>query len=578
MASPCVSEIEFYVSLAGDRTRLTVCGTHGKTTTSALLVHILERAGTGSRIPSRLHVARPRWHLAARYRAVRLRGRRVHVRTVGSAPEVPPHAAARRVRHAPRARSPRRLRNVSTRIASRSSSSRRRCRADGVLALCADDPECLALRGAAQPRCSHLWHESRERLAASSMRASRTALQHFRWSAASRRPARRPRSRFPGIHNAQNACAALILAEYAGVDARGRGERVRRLPRARRAASRSSASVDGVAVVDDYAHHPTEVAAAIDAARQRYPGRRLIAIHTPHTYSRVSRLLEDYRRSFTGADVVIIGPIEEARERGHAEDRSRAQDVAERAAARRDVHVVDSSDEAIDLVTRITRPGDVAARAVPRRLRQAGAAPPRRPGGPGCPRVSGSTRLPACAAMSRSRGTASSASVARRDGSSPRVTPARSARCCGAATTSGVPVTMLGAGSNTLISDDGIDGLVIRHDDRTLRVVDDAHASTSVAAHDAARGARLRSRAASRDSSSASACPGPAARACTATPARSGPRWPTCSSTAPSLDAGGSAVTLQRRGRAGSRIADSRFKHDLRDHVVVSARLRVHRG
>src|ERR1017187_5783989 len=42
---PCVSEIEFYVSLAGDRLRLTVCGTHGKTTTSALLVHILERAG-----------------------------------------------------------------------------------------------------------------------------------------------------------------------------------------------------------------------------------------------------------------------------------------------------------------------------------------------------------------------------------------------------------------------------------------------------------------------------------------------------------------------------------------------------
>ena len=113
-----------------------------------------------------------------------------------------------------------------------------------------------------------------------------------------------------------------------------------------------------MAVVDDYAHHPTEVAAAIDAARQRYPGRRLIAVHTPHTYSRVSRLLEDYRRSFTGADVVIIGPIEEARERGMPRTVS-SQDVADRAGPSHDVHVVASSDEALDMVARIARPGDV---------------------------------------------------------------------------------------------------------------------------------------------------------------------------------------------------------------------------
>ena len=134
-------------------------------------------------------------------------------------------------------------------------------------------------------------------------------------------------SRFPGIHNAQNACAALILAEFAGVDsAVAVAACADFLGPARR--FQILGESDGVAVVDDYAHHPTEVAAAIDAARQRYPGRRLIAIHTPHTYSRVSRLLEDYRRSFTGADVVIIGPIEEARERGMPRTVS-SQDVAD---------------------------------------------------------------------------------------------------------------------------------------------------------------------------------------------------------------------------------------------------------
>jgi UDP-N-acetylmuramate--alanine ligase len=162
---------------------------------------------------------------------------------------------------------------------------------------------------------------------------------------------------FPGLHNAQNACAALILAEFAGVDPSiSVGACADFLGPARR--FQILGEVAGVAVVDDYAHHPTEVAAAIDAARQRYPGRRLIAIHTPHTYSRVSRLLEDYRRSFTGADVVIIGPIEEARERGMPRTVS-SQDVADRAGPSHAVHVVASSDDAIDMVTRIARPGDV---------------------------------------------------------------------------------------------------------------------------------------------------------------------------------------------------------------------------
>ena len=149
------------------------------------------------------------------------------------------------------------------------------------------------------------------------------------------------------------------------------------------------------------------------------PGRRLIAIHTPHTYSRVSRLLEDYRRSFTGADVVIIGPIEEARERGMPKTVS-SQDVADRAGPTHAVHVVDSSDEAVDLVMRHRAPGRRAPGALPRRLRQAGAAPSRRPGGAGCPRVTGSTAFPVCSAMSRSRVTASSAWADRHVGSSPR--------------------------------------------------------------------------------------------------------------------------------------------------------------
>jgi UDP-N-acetylmuramate--alanine ligase len=162
---------------------------------------------------------------------------------------------------------------------------------------------------------------------------------------------------FPGEHNAANACAALILATFVGapVDvcvaacARFRGP-------ARRFEVLGEAG--GVAVVDDYAHHPTEVRAAIAAARQRYGARRLVAVHTPHTYSRTRTLLEDYRRAFEQADVVVLGPVEAARERDQKASVS-SHDVAARAGPAADVRVVEGSDDAVAEITALVRPGDV---------------------------------------------------------------------------------------------------------------------------------------------------------------------------------------------------------------------------
>jgi UDP-N-acetylmuramate: L-alanyl-gamma-D-glutamyl-meso-diaminopimelate ligase len=350
----CVSEIEFYVSLAGDRLRLTVCGTHGKTTTAALLVHILDRAGLdpGFRLgstsldlggTSRLgtgpfvfegdeYTSAP-WDPRPKFLHTRPHGACV-TRLELDHPDVYSSLDA--------------YREPFVELASTMP-------ADGVLALCADDPECLALRDVAPSVVvtygTNVGSDWR-------IRDAREQDGMQRYLVERRRDA--PLDvvlTFPGIHNAQNACAALILAEYAGVDPaiavaacadfRGPARRFQIL-----------GEITGVAVVDDYAHHPTEVSAAIAAARQRYPRRRLIAIHTPHTYSRVSRLLEDYRRSFADADIVLIGPIEEARERGMPKTVS-SQDVAERAGPVDAVHVVASSDEAVDLIMRITRPGDV---------------------------------------------------------------------------------------------------------------------------------------------------------------------------------------------------------------------------
>jgi len=351
---PCVSEIEFYAALAGRRTRLTVCGTHGKTTTSALLVHILERSGLDpgfrlgstsldlggtSRLGTGPFVFEGDEYTSAPWDP---RPKFLHTNPDGACvtrleldhPDVYTDLDAYRMPFVELAAS---------------------MPPTGVLALCADDPECLALAAATQSvvvtyglNSESSWRirDARDERGVQRFAVERRGVDPLDVSLT-----------FPGVHNAQNACAALILAEYAGVDPEA-GARACADFRGPARRFEILGERGGVAVVDDYAHHPTEVGAAIDAARQRYPGRRLIAIHTPHTYSRVSRLLEDYRQSFAGADVVIIGPIEEARERGMPKTVS-SDDVAARVRPTRDVHVVASSTEAVDLITRIASPGDV---------------------------------------------------------------------------------------------------------------------------------------------------------------------------------------------------------------------------
>jgi UDP-N-acetylmuramate--L-alanine ligase len=71
-----------------------------------------------------------------------------------------------------------------------------------------------------------------------------------------------------------------------------------------------------VTVVDDYAHHPTEVATNIEAAKLHFPGHRIVVVFRPHTYSRTKALLKEYQAAFTRADLVYIASIEGAREAG----------------------------------------------------------------------------------------------------------------------------------------------------------------------------------------------------------------------------------------------------------------------
>jgi UDP-N-acetylmuramate--alanine ligase len=70
----------------------------------------------------------------------------------------------------------------------------------------------------------------------------------------------------------------------------------------------------GTVVVDDYAHHPTEVRAALSAARQAWPGRSVVAVFEPHLYSRTRMFADEFGSALSAADLVVVLPIHPARE------------------------------------------------------------------------------------------------------------------------------------------------------------------------------------------------------------------------------------------------------------------------
>ncbi len=117
----------------------------------------------------------------------------------------------------------------------------------------------------------------------------------------------------PGRHNVLNALAALAVVDVLGVDV---ARAARHLASYQGAGRRFEVKgeVGGVVVVDDYAHHPTEVQATLAAAREMYPERRIWAVFQPHTYSRTRALLAQWGGAFSEADAVAVMEIYAARE------------------------------------------------------------------------------------------------------------------------------------------------------------------------------------------------------------------------------------------------------------------------
>jgi len=163
------------------------------------------------------------------------------------------------------------------------------------------------------------------------------------------------RLRLPGVHNASNATAALVVADYLGVSFQAARSALTEFHGVGRRFE-VKGEADGVLVVDDYAHHPTEIRATLQAARSRFPSQTLWAVWQPHTYSRTKTWLDDFAQAFDLADQVIVLPIYASRER----DTLGLTDVQVAAAVRHpDVRRAESLEEAVVWLATEVRPGDV---------------------------------------------------------------------------------------------------------------------------------------------------------------------------------------------------------------------------
>ncbi|MEX2528308.1 MAG: UDP-N-acetylmuramate--L-alanine ligase [Gemmatimonadota bacterium] len=118
---------------------------------------------------------------------------------------------------------------------------------------------------------------------------------------------------FSGLHNVRNALAAVAVGEALGAGWAEIRAGLAAFQGVARRFQRLGEAAD-VTVIDDYAHHPTEVRATLEAARQSYPGRRLVAVFQPHLYSRTRDFARAFGEALTGADVVWVTEIYPARE------------------------------------------------------------------------------------------------------------------------------------------------------------------------------------------------------------------------------------------------------------------------
>lgn len=162
----------------------------------------------------------------------------------------------------------------------------------------------------------------------------------------------------PGEHNISNAKAARAVADILKISPETAHASLAGFTGTWRRFEYKGKTAQDVLVYDDYAHHPTEIRATLRAARESFPSKKLIVIFQPHLYSRTRLLLNEFAKSFSDADEVIIAPIYAAREN---DDKSiNSQILAEKIKEHnKNTCSFDNFDSIVQYVQKRAKTGDV---------------------------------------------------------------------------------------------------------------------------------------------------------------------------------------------------------------------------
>lgn len=162
----------------------------------------------------------------------------------------------------------------------------------------------------------------------------------------------------PGEHNVKNALAAMGI----GFELEMPFEKIKRGIQQFGGVFRRfqiKAEINHIMVVDDYAHHPTEVQATLNAARKGWPHRRIVAVFQPHLYSRTQQLYQDFGLSFFDAETLIVTDIYPSREEPIEGVTGALIANAAKKFGHRGVHYLENKKELPDKLTEIVKPDDI---------------------------------------------------------------------------------------------------------------------------------------------------------------------------------------------------------------------------
>ncbi len=172
----------------------------------------------------------------------------------------------------------------------------------------------------------------------------------------------------PGMHNVQNACAAIAIARELGIPDQATQNALEKFRGVNRRFTqlgpipipKKEGKSGGYAeLIDDYGHHPAEVAATIAAARGAYPGRRLVLAFQPHRYTRTRDLFEDFVKSLSGTDVLLLAEVHPAGEQPVVAADGRSLSRAIRVAGKVDPVFVENMEEMPASIMNVINDGDI---------------------------------------------------------------------------------------------------------------------------------------------------------------------------------------------------------------------------